>query len=529
MFWKSIRFRLALLYTGILLITLIAFGVVSYLFVRDTLLSNLEYSLQSEIDWLKWKVPETETGKVTKGKIRKAVQQSVTSPTPDTVKLLVKADAVKRGKMKKTKPVPFPQTFPTTAQKITKADSLKAVHQYDETWNQIYQHILQNSKNQFIYVLDNKARDAIFSSPNLWTDTLSYVSIPQENTTFLTDAYYRNQTLRMAALKTASYTYYVGYPLREVNDILNNLFSLFIYLIPVALLISFSGGWFLAKKSLRPVDEISRRARHITASNLNQQIPQTDSNDEISRLISTFNEMIARLNRSFEHTRQFSIDVSHELRTPLTIMRGEIELALRSRKTPAAYRQVLASTLDEIIRMSNIIDNLLTLTKSDLGQTEIYFEDLSLDDIMMQLYEDSEVLASKKNIRVNLSRVDEVKVRGDKVRLRQLLLNLVDNAIKYTPKKGEVSLSLEQENGQAKIVVSDTGIGIPPEALDKIFDRFYRVDKARSREPGGSGLGLSISKWIAETHGGKIEVKSEVGKGSTFTVYLPTTSEVLHS
>ncbi len=529
MFWKSIRFRLALLYTGILLMTLTAFGVVSYLFVRDTLLSNLEYSLRSEIDWLKWVVPETETGKGTQAKVKKAGQQLPTSVAPDTVRVLVKADKVRKGRTSKTKAPPLSQTLPTATQKITKADSLRAVHQYDETWNQVYQHILRSSKNQFIYVLENRTREAIFSSPNLWTDTLSYISIPQENTTFLTDAYYRNQTLRMAALKTPSYTYYVGYPLREISDILNNLFSLFIYLIPVALLISFSGGWFLAKKSLRPVDDISRRARHITASNLNQQIPETDSNDEISRLISTFNEMILRLNKSFEHTRQFSIDVSHELRTPLTIMRGEIELALRSRKTPNRYRQVLASTLDEIIRMSSIIDNLLMLTKSDLGETEMHYEDVSLYDIMIQLYEDGEILASKKKIRVNLSRADNVRVKGDKVRLRQLLLNLVDNAVKYTADNGEISLSLTQENRKAKIVVSDTGVGIPPEALEKIFDRFYRVDKARSRELGGSGLGLSIAKWVAETHGGKIEVESEVGKGSTFTVYLPVANEAPES
>lgn len=179
--------------------------------------------------------------------------------------------------------------------------------------------------------------------------------------------------------------------------------------------------------------------------------------------------------------------------------------------------------------MSSIIDNLLMLTKSDLGESEMHYEDVSLDDIMIQLYEDGEILASKKKIKVNLSRVDNVRIKGDKVRLRQLLLNLVDNAVKYTADNGEISLSLEQENGKAKIVVADTGVGIPPEALDKIFDRFYRVDKARSRELGGSGLGLSIAKWVAETHGGKIEVESKVGKGSTFTVYLPTTNEAHHS
>jgi len=181
----------------------------------------------------------------------------------------------------------------------------------------------------------------------------------------------------------------------------------------------------------------------------------------------------------------------------------------------------LASSLEEIIRMSTIIENLLLLSKADLGQYEFRVEDVPLHNLVKELYEDSEILAEQKKIKVNLQTIDEVNLRGDKVRLRQLLLNLIDNAIKYTPEEGTVSLSLEKQNGYAQLIVQDTGIGIPQQEIPKIFDRFYRVDKARTRELGGSGLGLSITKWIAELHKGYIEVESEVNKGSKFRVMLP--------
>ncbi len=243
--------------------------------------------------------------------------------------------------------------------------------------------------------------------------------------------------------------------------------------------------------------------------------------DEIGRLIHTMNDMIGRLHSSFAQTRQFSSDASHELRTPLTIMRGEIELALRSEKTPLEYRETLSSTLEEIVRLKSIIDNLLTLGKADQGVYEMKLEEVHLDALIRDLFDDSELLAESKHINVELRKADPVTIVGDKGRLRQLFLNLVDNAIKYTPEGGHVSLSVERQNGSACVKIEDSGIGIPSDDLKKIFDRFYRVDKARSREMGGSGLGLSIAKWIAELHRGSITVDSEVNKGSRFTVTIP--------
>ena len=231
--------------------------------------------------------------------------------------------------------------------------------------------------------------------------------------------------------------------------------------------------------------------------------------------------MISRLSESFDQIRQFSIAASHELRTPLTIMRGEVELALRKEKDPAEYRRVLVSNLEELVRLSSIVESLLTMSKADFEQQEVQYEEVRMKDLLEELYEDCEIIAQKKQIGIELRRNEDVTIIGDRIRLRQLFLNLIDNAIKYTPEQGRVSVSSERRDGFVKVQVQDTGVGIPEAELAKIFDRFYRVDKARSREMGGSGLGLAIAKWVAELHRGHIEVTSEEGKGTTFTVFLP--------
>jgi signal transduction histidine kinase len=202
-------------------------------------------------------------------------------------------------------------------------------------------------------------------------------------------------------------------------------------------------------------------------------------------------------------------------------MRGEAELALRGSRDPEEYRRVLATNLDEIARLSGIIDQLLTLSKADVGQASVLFEKIDLHEVMGELYEDCEIIATKKQISVELLGNEHVSIEGDRGRLRQLFLNLIDNAVKYTPERGKVSLSLERRDGFALVRVKDTGIGIPKAEQPMIFDRFYRVDKARSRDFGGSGLGLAIVKWIVDLHKGRIEVESEPNKGSTFTVALP--------
>jgi heavy metal sensor kinase len=274
----------------------------------------------------------------------------------------------------------------------------------------------------------------------------------------------------------------------------------------------------------------------ITSKNLNQRINPPKVKDEISRLIETFNEMISRLDESFQQMKQFSSDASHELKTPLTILKGEVEVMLRKERTSHEYQQTLKSNLEEINRMSQIVEDLLTLSKADTGEIRLNKEDINLTEILNEVVAQMNRLASSKKLDLSSSNHDEnIHLFGDALRLRELFINLIENGIKYTEEGGSVRIFLqkvssarnqsgwlEREKGElVKIIVSDTGIGIAQEDQERIFDRFFRVDKARSREQGGSGLGLSICKWIVEAHQGDIEVESELGKGSSFIVRLP--------
>jgi heavy metal sensor kinase len=292
------------------------------------------------------------------------------------------------------------------------------------------------------------------------------------------------------------------------------------------------GGQFLANKALKPVDHITQTARLITSQNLNQRIKPLKVKDEISRLIETFNEMISRLDKSFQQIKQFSSDASHELKTPLTILKGEVEVALRKERAAQEYEQILRSNLEEINRMSTIVEDLLLLSKTEFEEVPLHKEHVHLTEILRDVVVQVTILAQAKQIHIHMSNSDgDITVLGDALRIRELLLNLIENGIKYTPERGSVSITLETEKkpegsaggpiGFVKIIVSDTGIGIEKKDQEKIFDRFFRVDKARSREQGGSGLGLSICKWIVEAHQGEISVESELGRGSSFIVKLP--------
>jgi len=324
----------------------------------------------------------------------------------------------------------------------------------------------------------------------------------------------------------------VASSLEDVEDALNTLFIILIITVPSALVLASLGGQFLANKALKPVDHITQTARLITSQNLNQRIKPLKVKDEISRLIETFNEMISRLDKSFQQIKQFSSDASHELKTPLTILKGEVEVALRKERAAQEYEQILRSNLEEINRMSTIVEDLLLLSKTEFEEVPLHKEHVHLTEILRDVVVQVTILAQAKQIHIHMSNSDgDITVLGDALRIRELLLNLIENGIKYTPERGSVSITLETEKkpegsaggpiGFVKIIVSDTGIGIEKKDQEKIFDRFFRVDKARSREQGGSGLGLSICKWIVEAHQGEISVESELGRGSSFIVKLP--------
>ena len=292
---------------------------------------------------------------------------------------------------------------------------------------------------------------------------------------------------------------------------------------PLAVLVLSFSGWFLASRALAPVSRIIQAAQRISARNLNERLPLGNRRDEITQLAETFNSMLTRLEDAFRKTRQFSGDASHELRTPLTILKGETEVALLWAKTPEEFRKILESNLEEIDRMGRMIENLLTLAKSDAGEMPLERRSFSLSDMLQHLYLQTRTLGDAKGVEIRLALdvTEEIRLVGDELRLRQVFLNLIANSVKYTPADGWVEIGLTVAGEEALITVRDTGIGIAAEHLPYIFDRFYRIDKARNREDGGSGLGLAIVKWIVTAHEGDISVTSQPGSGSTFTVRLP--------
>jgi len=311
--------------------------------------------------------------------------------------------------------------------------------------------------------------------------------------------------------------------LGELQQTLGELRLIYLLVGPFALFWLYLGGWLLFGQLVTPVIEVTAAAREINAENLVRRLPNTGYGDELGQMVVTFNQMLERLESAFRRQRQFSGDASHELRTPLTILRGETEVTLRWAKTPEEFRDMLRSNLEEIDRMERIIENLLLLTRSESGELTLEVREFSLSDLVQALYMQGRTLGEAKRISVSL-RVDldeEMRIRGDELRLRQMFLNLIANGIKYTPEGGALELAILREGEMARVDVSDTGIGVPVEAQPYIFDRFYRVDKARNRMDGGSGLGLSIVKSIAVAHGGRISIYSTPGQGSTFTVLLP--------
>lgn len=317
------------------------------------------------------------------------------------------------------------------------------------------------------------------------------------------------------------YIVQVGTSMESIEDTLRRFLILLMVAVPIALAVSLAAGWFLAGRALRPVDAITLAAQRIAAGDLSQRLTMQTASDEIGRLAGTFNNMIGRLEASFRQIRQFTSDASHELRTPLTVMKGETELVLRRPRPLEDYHSVLESNLEEIDRMTRIVDELLFLSRADMGAVKMELLPVSLETLVEDIHRQATLLGQDRAIEVVLGTVMPALVQGDELRLRELLLNLVENAVKYSNPKGRVTISLVTDGQQAILSVTDQGIGIAPDDLSKIFDRFYRTDEARAHTKKGTGLGLAICSWIAEVHKGRINVQSALDRGSTFTVTLP--------
>jgi len=292
--------------------------------------------------------------------------------------------------------------------------------------------------------------------------------------------------------------------------------------VPLILLLASAGGYFLARKSLSPIALMNRQTRRITAESLSSRLDVMNARDELGSLGTTINDLLARLDRSFREQQRFVADASHELRTPLAILRGETDVALEKDRRPEEYKQSLTLIKDEAERLSRIVEDLFLLARQPIDAPVINKEPLSLNQVVTDCVRAARVLAAHKNLRlVTTAEATSIIVSGDDELLKRMLLNLLDNAVKYTPEGGQIAVELAAPNGHARIVVRDTGVGIPAEDQARVFDRFYRVDKARSRALGGAGLGLSIADFVVKAHGGKISVQSSVGRGSEFIVELP--------
>lgn len=343
----------------------------------------------------------------------------------------------------------------------------------------------------------------------LWHASVLLVSLAVMAAVFSYELYEQHEALRASV--------------KPVDPLLEETGEFVLYFgLPTALLLLVGSAWFV-RRSLIPVAHLTAAAERIQLNRLQERLPRSGTGDELDRLTEVFNAMTARLHESFGHMREFTLHASHELKTPLTVMRGELEIALRDPRCAGELREMLAGLLDEVHRLTQIVDGLAFLAKADIGQAVLKLEPVRLDELVRDSFTDAQVLARSQSITVTLTCCDEATVQGDRHRLRQLLLNLTDNAIKYNRPGGRVDISLTRHAGVSLLSVGNTGPGISPEKLPRVFDRFFRGDPAHSNNVEGCGLGLSIAQWIVQAHGGTIRIDSRLNEWTTVEVQMPRT------
>ena len=328
-----------------------------------------------------------------------------------------------------------------------------------------------------------------------------------------------------AVVKGEPYRILVAAPLGATQVMLRHLRLLLLWSAPVVLLIASLGGYWMSRRALAPVDEMTQAARSISIQNLSQRLTVPATGDELQRLSETWNDMLARLESAVKRLSQFTADASHELRTPIALIRTTAELTLRRERSPETYREALTEIVAESERTTRLVEDLLLLARADAGLPALPLDRVELTPLVRDICEQGQVLAEARQLQISTELPQEpVYVTANDPALRRLLLLLVDNAVKYTPAGGRITVSVDQDIAGATLAVRDTGIGIPDAALPHVFERFYRADDSRNRDAGGAGLGLSIAKWIAERHHASLEAESVLGQGSTFRVRFPLNS-----
>ena len=330
---------------------------------------------------------------------------------------------------------------------------------------------------------------------------------------------------RVRSVSESSYRVAAAVEETSVRDTLRTLAAILAMGIPFAACLAIAGGYFLAGRVLSPVGAMAQKAREITAESLAKRLPVDNAEDEFGRLATVFNDTLSRLQDAFERLRRFTADASHELRTPLTAMRSVGEVALQNKLDAVAYRDVIGSMLEEVDRLTRLVESLLILTRADSGKVQLASEALDLGGLAGHVIDQLRVLADEKQQELALRAPIQVHAMADSTLIHHALMNLIHNAIKYTPNGGTISVEVNATDGRAVIEVRDTGPGIPAAHRGRVFDRFYRVDTSRSRESGGVGLGLAIARWAVEANGGQIELASDVTDGSLFRVVLAASGD----
>jgi heavy metal sensor kinase len=316
----------------------------------------------------------------------------------------------------------------------------------------------------------------------------------------------------------------VGMSLENMHKTRQRFLLIMAAVFPFGLFLSGGGGWLLARRALSPVDEMTQTALRISGEHLTQRLQESGNGDELDRLARTLNDMLGRLDEAINQMRRFSADASHELQTPLTILKGEMEVALRRQRTPEEYQQVLLSGLEEIARINHLVEGLLLLARADSGVLQLDQQKVDLKELAREICEQMKLIAETHSVELKDDMQDSVLVRGDREHLRRLVLNLIDNGIKYTPAGGSVKVSLQLHKNVAILSVADTGIGLSAAQQQEIFSRFHRTPEARIRDGRGVGLGLNIALSIAAAHDGRIDVESNPDAGSIFSFSLPAIS-----
>ena len=459
---SSFRLKIVLWHSLLVLITLLLFRILSVEVIRSSLYDDFDSSLRAEAEWIR--------GVLEAYKLRRLPDEDIQSD-------------------------------------INARSSL-------------------SPRKEFIEIYQANGAE-YFCSPNLGPDRLIGL-VRDAFAEPVTVKEFRRRPLRLFGLKDAFHIIYVGYPLTDIEAAINEILYSSLLLIPITLIFVVMSGLFLVVRFVKPIRELNLYAEQLMHQPLDQELPKVTvrSKDEIGELIHRINEVIEKMRNSMRQVLSFSSLASHELRTPLAIVRNQVEEALHSEMPAEAQRENLASIYDEILRMKRIVDDLLSLGTMQAGTFKIRLERVAMQAMLDEFHEEASLLSREKNITVLLEPCAQIFIQADVMRIRQVLFNLLDNALKHTPENGCIRLKCDLQDGQVMLHFADTGSGIPSQALQRIFDPFYRrtLDGFSSH---GAGLGLALVKWIVEAHHGSITVRSEIGKGTIFTIILPIDLSVM--